>query len=282
MDDTTDAGSSPGVRVDELERQLLAAIDRGDYQPGDRLPPIADLAIAWKTHKNTASKVLQRLKAMGVLTGAQGGTTRVRVQPERIIRRQPNRYRQEKLAALLPDGERGQVGATELDTGLAKSDLSFAPPVCTVELATAEQAKLFGVDAGTQLLARQYYTRAIDSDRLLGNGRSYLLYSLASRNPDLLNEGESDKPWEGGTMHQLLTVDAEPAYVVDQLTVRPPRPDEAAALEIGAGVSVFVFRKLTYDKSDQLLEYSDFVLPGDITELVYRIDLPTWQEGQDA
>lgn len=274
--ETTDTAGSPGVRVDELERQLLAAIDRGDYKPGDRLPPISDLAAAWETHKNTVSKVIQRLKTMGVLTGAQGGTTRVRVQPERIVRRQPERYHEEKRNALRPDGERGQTGATELDTGLSKSDLSFAPTVHSVEQADAEQADLFGVEPGTQLLARQYYTRARGSDRLLGNGKSYLLYSVAERNPALLDE--SDKPWEGGTMHQLLTVGAEPAYVVDRLTVRPPRPEEAEALAIQAGVSVFVFRKLTYDATNQLLEYSDFVLPGDITELVYRVDLPTWKE----
>ncbi|MGH3353343.1 MAG: GntR family transcriptional regulator [Nocardioides sp.] len=278
--ETTETAGSPGVRVDELERQLLAAIDRGDYKPGGRLPPISDLAVEWETHKNTVSKVIQRLKTMGVLTGAQGGTTRVRIQPERIVRRQPERYREEKRSALLPDGERGQIGATELDTGLSKSDLSFAPTVRSIEPADDEQAALFGVAPGTQLLARQYYTRARNSERLLGNGKSYLLHSVAERNPALLNE--SDKPWEGGTMHQLLTVDAEPAYVVDRVTVRPPRPEEAEALAIQAGVSVFVFRKLTYDANDQLLEYSDFVLPGDITELVYRVDLPTWKEGTDA
>lgn len=278
--ETTESAAGPGVRVDELERQLLAAIDRGEYGPGDRLPPVADLATAWGAHKNTVSKVLQRLKIMGVLTGAQGGTTRVRVERERIIRRQPERYRAEKSNALLPDGERGKLGSTELDTRLSKDDVDFAPTVHSIEPADAEQAELFGVEPGTPLLSRQQYTRARGSERQLGSGRSWFLLSLAERNPELLRE--SDKPWEGGAMHQLLTVGAEPAYIVDRITTRPPRPDEAEALRIETGVSVLVFRKLTYDATDQLLEYSDFVLPGDITELVYRTDLPTWPNETDA
>lgn len=256
-----------------LEAELLAAIDRGDYAPGDRLPSVGELAKTWGANKNTVSRAIQRLKGMGVLTGPAGGTTRVRPAPTRLVRQQPDRYMLEKERARLPETERERTGATEMDTGLTKQDLAFEPPTLSVVQATADQAALFGVDEGTDLLARRYRTRVGETEQLLSNTTSYLLHSVASRNVDLLTP--ESKPWAGGTMNQLRSVGIEVTHIIDRVTTRPPRPEEAEELGLDQGVAVFVFRKLCY-AGEQLVEYSDFVLPGDVTELVYRTDLPEW------
>lgn len=267
--ETSDRGRGTG-----LENELLAAIDRGDYAPGDRLPSVGELAQAWGANKNTVSRAIQRLKGMGVLTGAAGGTTRVRPTPTRLVRQQPDRYVREKERARLPEAEREITGATEMDTGLEKQDLAFEPPRLSVVPANADQAALFGVEEGTELLLRQYRTRVGETDQILSNAKSYLVHSVASGNPELLVP--ESKPWAGGTMNQLLSLGIEVTHIIDRVTTRPPRPEETEDLGLDQGVSVFVFRKLCY-AGDQLVEYSDFALPGDVTELVYRTDLPEWK-----
>ncbi|MGL4745021.1 MAG: GntR family transcriptional regulator [Dermatophilaceae bacterium] len=261
-------------RAETLAAELLAAIQQGDYGPGDRLPSVGELAQRWGTNKNTASKAIQQLKNLGVLTGPPGGYTRVRTPPTQITRQQPMRYLTEKARAVLPEEERRKTGASEIDTGLTKDDFAFHAEYSTVD-ASVDQAALFGVAPGTRLLARAYTTLA-NGTEAVGVGRSFLIHDVAAQNSALLDP--ANEPWPGGTHNQLRTIGVEIGRVEDHVTARPPLPAEAKALGLDRGVSVLVFRKLSYAVTGELVEIADFVLPGDRTELVYSIDLPRWNQ----
>ena len=61
--------------------------------------------------------------------------------------------------------------------------------------------------------------------------------------------------------------------IIDQVTARPPSPDEAEALGIEPGVSLIALRKTSIDTTGRVVEVADVLMAGDRTELVYTTDL---------
>ena len=54
----------PGRRVESGLRARFAA---GEWAPGEKLPPVADLAVEYGVAKNTVLRVLRRLEADGLV-----------------------------------------------------------------------------------------------------------------------------------------------------------------------------------------------------------------------
>jgi GntR family transcriptional regulator len=78
-------------------------------------------------------------------------------------------------------------------------------------------------------------------------------------------------------MHQLRTVGIEVARIIDEVTGRPPSPDEARALQLhDVGTAVLEIRKTSIDTTGRVVEIATAVLAGDRTELVYTTDLDPW------
>lgn len=50
-----------------LEKEILRRIEAGLLKPGDRLPPVAELAVSLRAHPITVQKALQRLKEAGIV-----------------------------------------------------------------------------------------------------------------------------------------------------------------------------------------------------------------------
>jgi len=98
---------------------------------------------------------------------------------------------------------------------------------------------------------------------------------VVASNPDLLDE--TTEPWPGGTQHQLKTIGIELDRIVDEIRARPPMPEEAEALDIEPGVSVFVLTKVSVDTGDRVVELSEIIMPADRTELLYTIRLKRWR-----
>lgn len=61
--------------------------------------------------------------------------------------------------------------------------------------------------------------------------------------------------------------------VVEEVTVRPPRPEEVVSLDIPRGVHVFdILRTLATD--ERPVETANIVIPGDRYALVYAFNIP--------
>jgi len=125
------------------------------------------------------------------------------------------------------------------------------------------------------LLLRVYRTRSTREDAPLSLIHSYLVREPLEANPDLLRVDK--EPWPGGTQHQLSTIGIEIDRITDEVTARPPSPDEADALDLTAGVSVLVIRKTSYATDDRVVEVADVILPGDRTQLAYTTKLKRWR-----
>ncbi|PWV77838.1 UTRA domain-containing protein [Nocardia neocaledoniensis] len=124
------------------------------------------------------------------------------------------------------------------------------------------------------MLQRDYRTMLDHEGMPLNLSTSYLSYELAAKNPELLND--SNEPWPGGTQHQLFTIGIEVDRVDETISTRPPTVAETEELDLSTGVSVFVVQKRTIDTTGRTVEFSDVILPGDRTELVFSTKLNRW------
>ena len=260
------------TKYDRIAADLRRKIQSGQLVPGSQMSAETALMADYNVSLLTMRRALDQLQAEGLIEKQQGKGTFVR-RPRRRVRRTTDRYQWEKDRALLSEDERRRTGATEHDTGLTVHDLSFHAEFDTIP-ADADLADAFDVPAGTKLLRRVYRTRSNDEDAPFNLSRSHLLYDMAAQNPDLLDP--DNEPWPGGTQHQLRTVGVEVDRIIDEVTARPPSPDEAETLRIEAGVSVIVLRKHLIDTNGRVVEVADVLMPGDRTRLVYTTNLSRW------
>ncbi|MGW3363606.1 GntR family transcriptional regulator [Streptosporangium canum] len=256
--------------AEDLRDQIL----RGGLPAGQPLPSETVLSETYELSRTSVRNAIKLLKDWGLVRAEQGRGTYVRA-PRQRVRRTTERYQWEKNRVRLPEEERRKTGATEKDTGLTIDDLSFHAEYATIE-ATEDLATRFGVPAGTRLLHRVYRTASRKENAPLSLIRSWLVYDMAAVNADLLSA--DNEPWPGGTQHQLFTIGIEIDRIVDEVTARPPQPDEAETLDIEAGVSVLVLRKTSIDTEGRVVEIAESILPGDRTELVYTTQLERWSE----
>jgi len=255
-----------------IAADLRAAIHREQFGPGDRLPPEQSLREKYRVSLPVVRQALDLLESEGLVDRLHGRGTFVRT-PRQRVRRTPERYQWEKDRVLLSEAQRRRTGATERDTGLSMTDLTFHAEFRTAP-ADPGLAAVFGVPIGAKLLHRTYTTRSRREDAPLTLTHSYLIYDVAAENPALLDA--SNEPWPGGTQHQLYTIGIELDRIVDYIAARPPTPDEAEELDLPAGVPIFLLRKVSIDIKDCVVEVSDVVLPADRTEFCYTTKLKRW------
>jgi GntR family transcriptional regulator len=264
------ASSSPKYQAlaDDLSRQIAD----GSLAPGSPLPSVPELARQTGMSQTNVRAAFRVLQEAGLVSTYQGRGTFVRVPRRKIRRNATERYNREKRRAALDEAERTEWVA-EMDAGVGRDQIEFSVEFEQVE-ADPELAAQFKVVAGTQLLHRIYRTGARQEQTSLHLNHSYIPLELISTNPDLLDPAK--EPWPGGTIHQLSTVGIEVAQIIDEVSARPPSPDEARALGIEPGISVLSIRKTSIDTQGRIVEIANTVLAGDRTELVYTVDLDPW------
>jgi GntR family transcriptional regulator len=262
------------AKYERVAQQLKDDIRSGKYAEGTQLPAETVLADQLRVSLPTFRRGLDVLRAEGLIVSVHGIGTFVR-KPRQPVRRTPERYQWEKDRVHLSEAERLQTGATEKDTGLTFSDLEFSVSYDDNVIADEQIAEDFDIPVGTRMLRRNYATKSRHEDAPVSQVTSYLVYDVASQNPDLLDS--SREPWPGGTQHQLSTIGIEVASITDAITTRPPTGDESEALGISPqGVSVFRLRKTSVDTTGRVVEVSYVILPGDRTEFVYVTHLSPW------
>ncbi len=253
---------------DDIRRQIAD----GELRPGDRLPGETALIERYKVSVPTLRQALSTLRAQGLIESKHGIGTFVRSPRLKVIRRN-ERHQREKSLVHAPEEERRRNGSAETDTGRRTDEFSFSAQYETIP-APEPVATALGVPIGTDLLRRTYRSRFTSEDVPLAFGNSYLVLDLVKKNPDLLDPHL--EPWPGGTMHQLSTLGIEVDRVVEDITTRLPSPDEMRELGLIPGTAVFVVHKSMIDTNDRVVEFSDFVLPGDRHRLIYTTQLERW------
>ncbi|MEV6212606.1 GntR family transcriptional regulator [Kitasatospora sp. NPDC051914] len=262
------------AKYDQIASKIRAMIRDGapGYTPGSRLEGENKLAADYKVSVPTFRRAIEMLKNEGLIDTEHGRGTFVRA-PRRPVERRNDRHQWEKDRARASEAERLKTGATEKDTGLTINDLVFHAEYEEID-AGADIAGVFGVPVGTRVLHRNYQTRHHDEDTPFNVSDSYLLVETVAGNPDLLDAEQ--EPWPGGTQNQLWTVGIEVDRVEETFTARPPTAEETERLGIRPGVAVLALRKVLIDTSDRVVEFSDVILPGDRTKMIYTTQLTRW------
>ena len=260
------------AKYDRIAMHLRAQILAGELQPGQRLPAEDLLVGEYDVSRNTLRQALAALESEGLIERKHGLGTFVR-KPRQRICRTTERYQWEKDRVLLPREERASTGATEKDTGLEMGDLQFRAVYSEVP-APEDLARVFEVEPGTTLLKRVYTTKKQSEKSPLSVVNSYLVHAFAAQNPELL-EAENE-PWPGGTQHQLSTIGVELDRIIDVVTGRPPTAQEIEDLDMAAGTSVMLMRKISVSTSGKAVEVSDITWPSDRIELQYTTKLAPW------
>ena len=77
---TVDTGN-PTPPYEQLRRQLAELIQSAALQPGDRLPPLRQLAADLGLAVGTVARAYRELESAGLISSRRGGGTRVTQQP---------------------------------------------------------------------------------------------------------------------------------------------------------------------------------------------------------
>ncbi|MEU8927013.1 GntR family transcriptional regulator [Kitasatospora sp. NPDC048545] len=258
-----------------LIAEVAEAIAQGDQEglrPGDQFPTIATFAKQHDISSPTASKVVQELKRLGLLSGVAGGKTWVRVPPA-PIRRDTRRYHDEKAAVRASEAERAARGVSEYDMGIPVRDLYKDQPDYDFIDAPEDVASLLHIPAGSRVRLITY-ERQHREKAGVSRSYSYVPWELIKANPDLHTPDK--EPWAGGMMHQLSTVDIEVCEIVDHVTAAMPTPDEARDYDIPPGIPLLRIRKISYDADGRPVELADIPMPADRVELIFRTPLERW------
>ena len=264
--------ATPRPMYQALADELAAQIADGTLPPGSPLPSVPELARQRGMSQTNVRSAFRVLQDAGLVSTYQGRGTFVRVPRRKIRRNATERYNWEKRRAAMSEHERAEW-VTEKDAGVERDEIEFSAEFEQIE-ADPDLAARFRIVAGTPVLHRIYRTGARQEETSLLLNHSYLPLELIAANPELLDP--ANEPWPGGTIHQLRTVGVEVAQIIDEVTARPPSPDEARALGIEPGISVLAITKTSMDTEGRVVEIANTILAGDRTELVYTTDLERW------
>jgi GntR family transcriptional regulator len=259
----------------QLAEELRDKIVSGELSADKPMPSETELERTSGMSRTSVRNAIKLLKDWGLVRSRQGQGTYVRAQRQRVRRRNTDRYQWEKDRVRTSEETRRATGGTEYDTGRTIGELRFFAEYSQIA-ADAELAKRFGVPEGTSLLRREYRTSVDGEEAPLSMSRSYMLQSIAAENPALLDSG--NEPWPGGTQHQLFTVGIELDRIVEEITARPPLPEEAEILDLEQGTSVLNIWRASIDTEDKVVEVAHSILPGDRTEMVYTTQLKRWEQ----
>ncbi|MEU3084698.1 GntR family transcriptional regulator [Streptomyces albidoflavus] len=237
-----------------LAAVLRAAIDDGQYRPGDRLPTNPALMAEYGVSKATVTKAISELAADGIVVTARRGGTRVRHRTP--IRLSVSRYRQ----VLTPGGSKGPwetaTEAAGLDGEMRLIDVS--------EVRDPEIAQLLESASDVDLV-RRYRHAIIRPDDLV---QIQYAWYLASDARDTGLDG-TDKV-VGGIYGALTAAGRPPASATERIGIRPPTEEEAALLQISGRVPVITVERITVDAAGAPVEVVRAVAPADRIEYTYE------------
>ena len=246
---------TPRPEYMQVADAVRAAIEAGEWQPGELIPPEPELAARFNTTRATVNRALSILRAEGLIRPKQGRGTTVRPLP--VLRRdgagrQRREVREEGQARGAFDAEMRRHG---LDPA-TRSDVSQVPAAPGI-------AELLGVDEGTMVLARRR--------EMLANGEpvqmatSYLPLDIAEGTPI----AEQD-PGPGGIYSRLAELGHDPVTFAETVRIRRPLGDEARFLDMDPDQRVIAICRTAADAAGRIVEVNEIALPAHQWELVYR------------
>ncbi|WP_432043774.1 GntR family transcriptional regulator [Streptomyces cadmiisoli] len=241
-----------------IAAELRSRINSGEFQIGDQIPTLPELADEFDVSQTTIRNALALLRNEGLIETRARAGTRVREKPP-IHRLTADRYRNKAGVPSTPYTR---------DQGIGWSEYRLDKKFERVE-ATPELAALFECEVGEPLLARHFVFHSDDHPTQMST--SYLRLADVEGTPV---EDPIHEPWPGGTRAQLGALGIRVALIRESFTCAMPTDHEAKTLKIGSGVPVLRYTRRHIARDGRIVEVaSPIVRRGDTTVVDFDINL---------
>lgn len=239
------------IEAEQLRRRIHAR----EWEVGETLPPLADLASKRGVSRETMRNALGELEREGLVRVVRG--TGAIVQPpsptRRLVKRGQVVTRSSRVGYVFPAA-----------TGPNERWMAHGKPVASFVSAPQSVAEVFGLPGGTEVLRRRRVTSPV------GNPPFQIADTWISP------QGVADAPrvadpstGPGGYLDRLEEAGHGPISWTETTRVRMPTPEEARLLEISKSVPVLEVTMLgTSARTHGPIEMTVKVIPGDRVELV--------------
>lgn len=243
--------------AEEIAAVLRAQIQRGELQPGDRLPGMEALAAQYGVNRQTARQALNHLKAEGLAEslGGRGGTLVRRRPAQRIMRSRS--IERDHLGYY--SGPTVQHWRTIEGLGLS-IDTRHVP---------ADIAHLLGVEPGTPVLTRERANGDPEVEQHRQLTASWFHPSIVDDVPVL-----AGSTGLGGSYDRIEEWAQQPLHWEEEVTAATPSPREAEALLLPPGVPmlrILRIASLGRGKKARVVEVQDIRMSGELFSVRYPL-----------
>lgn len=252
------APQGPETASRQIAAILRAAIDRGDLQPGDKLPSERELAATHQVARNTAREAVRQLAETGLVVAEHGRGVFVRTKP-RLMRFGQRRY-SKKL--------RDETGVSPFHAEVIAQERTPNAYMTSIErvIPPLEIAERLGVSDETQSVVRRENWYFADAEPMQ-RGVTYIPWAIAQ--DSVL--GSSDDLGPGDLYARFEDQGHLITYTREEVTARMPTPEEASGLHLPDGVPVLVVLHTGLDQDHRPFEVTEFVMRADYTGLDYTM-----------
>ncbi|MDJ0340364.1 GntR family transcriptional regulator [Streptomyces sp. H10-C2] len=231
-----------------IAAQIKGMIERGELQPGDRIPSVREIIRDEGVSVGTATRVAAVLRAEGYAETIQGIGTVARL-PHKVTTGPDRLQLQRATGSGFRPGERVEIVSAE------------------VVPAPEEVADALEVDEGSPVVQRR--RKYVDDDGVIALSTSWLPGEFAHSAPELISTGPLPKMTFG------LIEDRTGRRAVkrrDVVSIRPVPEDVAPLLEVQSGSLALSMANHYWDQHGQVTEFArDFLGAG--RELAADYDL---------
>ncbi|MEU9012942.1 GntR family transcriptional regulator [Streptomyces sp. NPDC048479] len=246
------AGQQP--KYQRIAAELKAAIEAGEYGPGDRLPGENDLMATYEVARMTARQALGVLQSEGLAEARKGAGVFVR--EFRPIRR----HGVQRLSPRLW-GEGQSVWAADTEGRDLVVDLISV----TEEEAPEGIARVLDIGAGASTCVRRR--------RFVLDGRPVLL-ATSYLDAELVAGTAITEPdtGPGGIYARLDEIGRKPVRFREEVRSRMPSADEAERLGLASGTPVVLICRTAFAEGGRAVEVNDMVLDASAYILEYDFE----------
>jgi GntR family transcriptional regulator len=243
--------------AEEIAAELRARIQRGELQPGDRLPTLEALMETHHVARQTARLALSQLKSEGLVEyrGGRAGT----VVRERPVRRMVRSRSIERDHLGYYSGRDVQHWRTIQGLGL----------VIDTRPVPADIAEPLGVDPGTPVLVRERANGDPEREQYRQLTRSWYHPDIVRDVPVLTGDTGL-----GGSYDRIEEWAQQPLQWAEEITAAAPSAAEAEALLLPPGVPLLrVLRVASLGRGRQtrVVEVQDIRMSGELFSVHYPL-----------
>lgn len=244
----------PDPMYRRIATELRESIHRGDYKPGDQLPTEMELQRQHEVSRTTIRQALGLLTTEGLIEAATSRGTRVRDRVPLVLT--ATHYERDDRFVSANDAFR-----TELEAQSRKAGQTFTMSVIP---ARSEIADRLNIEHDSLVVLRRLVLTIDDSPLAIQS--SYYPHDIAAG-----SEIMSPHDVERGTIKVLAELGHIEQSHVDEITTRPPTPEEVRTLNLDSGTPVLDLIRIAYDQAGRPVRLTWNTYAGHSIRLKYEL-----------